>query len=364
MKRAALFFDRTYIDAHFCFSELARHLADRGFLVDLYHLTNPYNPPPVFYNDKIRILDFPLSRFQKTEFWTKINFYRDYKYSVVFGTPVRGAWLGYKVAKKQGIPLIYLADEIINPETKHFAGIDYVKDKKKDIIANKYATATIALSEKRFFYQKKVNSLPDNHKFFVIPNAPAGKAEKLRSNFFRDFLNIDNYKPIILFIGSINWRLAKKIYEITKNYKDKPYNIVFHGRTKNQAGDEHPFIKISDTPLPGYLLNYAISSADLGLVLYDKNSTAEAENGETGGKIATYLKNKLPLIAGNLALFKDFEKNNVGIYWDGETDLDAIIFKALAKMNEMTENIPDYYEKHFNYSDYFSIFLKFLKKTI
>ncbi len=365
MKKAALFFDRSYVDAHFCFTELAKHLVENNFSVDLYHLANPYNPPPVFYDDRIRVFSFPLSKFQKTEFQTKIRFYKDYKYSVVFGTPVKGVWLAYQAAKTQKIPLIYLADEIINPKTKHFAGIDYEKDKKKDIIANKYAAATIALSEKRFQYQKKINVLPDEHKYFVIPNAPAGSAVKLKSNYFRDIFNINDNKPIILFIGSINWKLAKKIFEDTKNFKNKEYHIIFHGRSKNQMGKEkHPFIKISETPLPSYLINYAFSSADIGLALYDKTSVAEAENGETGGKIGTYLKNKLPLIAGNLDVFHTFEEKNVGVFWDGNEDIDKIIKKAISKKDVMTENIPLFFEKNYNYDTFFNPFLTFINEII
>ncbi|MBN2894195.1 MAG: hypothetical protein JXL97_20155 [Bacteroidales bacterium] len=365
MKRAALFFDRSYVDAHFCYTELAKHLADDGYMVDLYHLTNPYNSPPVFFDDRIRVFNFPLSKFQKIEFWTKIQFYKDFKYSVAFGTPVKGIWLAYKVAKKQNIPLIYLADEIINPETKHFKGIDYEKDKRKDIKANNYAIATIALSERRYLYQKKVNSLSDTHKYFVIPNAPAGKSEKLKSNYFRDVFNIKDLKPIVLFIGSINWKLAKQIFEDTKEFKNKDYHIIFHGRSKNQMGDEdHPFIKISDTPLPSYLINYAFSSADIALVLYDKSSLAEAENGETGGKIGTYLKNNLPVIAGNLELFKDFESNNVGVFWDGLENIDKIITKTLSEKDKLCKNISSYYEKNYNYSNYFKKLRDFLDEDI
>ena len=362
MKKAALFFDRSYVDAHFCFTELAKHLADSGYLVDLYHLANPYNSPPVFFNDKIRVFNFPESKFQKIEFWAKIKFRKDYKYSVIFGTPIKGIWLAYKVAKNQRIPLIYLADEIFDPKTKFHKNINWKRDKLKDIKANKFATASIALSKKRFFYQKKTNSLPDDHKHFVIPNAPAGKAERLKSNYFRDIFNINDDKPIILFIGTINWKLAKKIFNETKNYKNKDYHIVFHGRTKGLIGEKHPFIKISDMPLPSNLINFAVSSADIGLVLYDKDVEQEYNNGETGGKIGTYLKNNLPVIAGNLDILYTFEKENVGIFWNGKEDIDKIIKKALLKKEEMIKNIPGYYKKNYNYSYFFESLKKFLNE--
>ncbi len=366
MKKIALLFDRGYVDAHFCFTELAKHLVDNGFLVDLFYIANPYNPAPAFYNDKIRIFSFPLSKFQKFEFWTKVKFYKEHKYCAVFGTPIKGVYLAYKVAKSQKIPLIYLADEVYDPKTKSYSGIDYDKDKKKDIKANKYAKATIALSKEYFDYQKKINNLPNTHKFFIIPNSPAGKAKRLRSNYFRDIFNINDSKPIILFIGTIYWRLAQKIYEETKNYKDKDYHIIFHGRTKGLIGDKkHPFIKTSDTPLPSNLVNYAVSSADIGLVLYDKNNIGEYYSGKTSGKSTSYLKNKIPIIAGNIEFFKDFEeKENIGIFWNGKDDIDKIITKAISKKEEMSKNIPNFYEKNYDYSKFFKPFNIFLKEII
>jgi len=361
MKRIGLFFDRSYVDAHSCFRELAMQFAGKGFLVDLYHISNPYNPAPVFFNDKIRVYDFPRSKFEKLEFWYKYFLSEDKKYDVLIGTPVEGGRLAYHLARKKKIPLVYLADEILDPVVKYHKIENWDSVKKTDIKINNFATCTIALGEERYQYQKKINKLESNHKYFVIPNSESGPSKRLKSNYFRDIFNIEDRKPIILFIGTMNWNLAKVIFEQTKKYKDKNYHIVFHGRTHGLIGEgDHPFIKISKTPLPSNLLNYAVSSADLGLVLYDKSIEQEKNNGWTGGKIGTYLKNELPLIAGNLDEFKKFETQNVGICWDGIEEIDVAINKAISQSEHMRQSIPSFYKDNCDYKSFFEPFYDFI----
>ena len=52
--------------------------------------------------------------------------------------------------------------------------------------------------------------------------------------------------------------------------------------------DQHPFIKMSRMPIPSTMLNYMVSSADIGLALYDRESIPEKRNAFTGGKIGIY----------------------------------------------------------------------------
>lgn len=367
MKKIALFFNRPYIDAHACFMELARELVNNGFFVDLYYVQNPYNTPPLFFSNQIRTFLFPRSKFQIAYFWSHIVRRKDRNYVATFGTPIQGIWLAYKVAKYLGIPHFYLADEIFDPTIKFHKVKDWHKAKKMDIKANKSAAATIALGKDRYYYQKSVNQLPEDHPWFVIPNAPSGSAGKVKSNFFRDMLDIKDHKPIVLFLGSFKWKLAKALYEQTKKFGEKDFHIVFHSPSVEIPDEDlqsDPFIKISKTPLPSYLINYAVSSADLGLVLYNKDYVQDRNNGWTGGKIGVYLKNNLPLIAGNLPEFADFEQKGVGKFWDGSQDISAVIHDALDNLETMKGNIKELYNNNYRYDFFFKKFLKFFENYV
>lgn len=362
MKRIALFFNKTYIDAHSCFTELAKHLSASGYEVDLYFILNSYNPPPAFYDPKIRFLIFPRSRFELADFWYKLYFAKDRKYCAVIGTPFEGTFLAYSVSKTFNIPLIYLADEVFNTNLERHAVPNYEKLKLRDIKVNQHAAATIALGQERYTYQKEINKLSVDHKHFVIPNAPAGQSVKLKSNYFRDVFNITDQKPIVLFIGTLGWNLAKELFELAKQFKDKPYHVIFHSRTLGQMGnEEHPFIKISHKPVPSEMLNYVVSSADIGLVLYDKNNKAEKENALTGGKIGTYLKNNLPLLVGNVEEFRPFEKKGLGIFLEDVNQFDSAVQKMMNGDKVIfQQSIEKTYAMEYDYTLFYKKFELFL----
>ena len=365
MKRLALFFDRTYIDAHHCFVELANQLAKAGFGVDLYMVRNAANYQPFFENQQIRILSFPRSKFELLDFWYQIRFSNERRYAALIGTPVEGVWLAYRVAKIQKVPYYYLADELVEHIIVNSPKDQQVKLAYQNRKANRHAKATIALGENRYRKQVEFNHIDYPHEHFVIPNAAAGQAIKLRSNYFRDIFNINDQKPILLFAGTLQWSLAKRVYEETKGFSNRDYHLIFHGRTLGLMGEgSHPFIKISSVPLPYAMINYAFSSADIGLALYNKEITQESMNCLTGGKIGTYLKNELPLIAGNDLSLQLFQKEGVGIFWDGETPFDDIANKAIGNMNNMRMNIPSFYRHNLQYEFYFENFKKHLEKSI
>lgn len=362
--RIALLINRSYIDSQPCFMELARQLSQSGFAVDLYMVINPFNPQPFFTEDNIQILPFPVSRIQKAEFWYKVNFSKDRRYKALIATPVEGAWLAYKISKIQKIPFYYFADELAEHLINNSPEILRKKLANQNYIANKKASGTIALGKERYLEQKVINKIDYPHNYFIIPNAPAGNTKRLKSNYFRDIFNIEDRKPILLFAGTLNWSLAKKIYEETKTYSNKDYHIIFQTRTLGLMGNNnHPFIKISTVPIPSIMLNYAISSADIGLALYDK-SIHETRNGFTGGKIGTYLKNELPIITGSADNLRFFEKEQVGVYWDGETSFDEIANKAIMGMEIYRKNIPDFYTKNLQYEIFFEPFKDHIIKSI
>ena len=364
MKKVGLFFDRTYVDAHYCFTELARKLAENGYVVDLYYIANSSNPSPTFFNDKIRVLEFPVSSFAKIEFWYKVILTNDRKYNFVIATPILGLILAQQVAYFQKIPLYYLADEVFDPEIQwhYIKNFDRVKAIEKRI--NQQCAGTLALGEIRYAYQKEINSLPDSHPHFILPNSPSSPAERIKTNFLRDLTGISDNKPIVLFIGTMYWKLAQRVWEEARNYQNESFHLVFHMRTVGLTKDfeKHPFIHYSGLPMPQYLMNYLVSSADLGLVLYEKEDPKESKNGWTGGKIGTYLKNCVPLIAGNQEIFKRFEENNVGRFWDGRTEILPLIHETLGDAALLAQHIPSFYEKEYAYEKFFPTFLQHIQK--
>lgn len=358
-KRIALFFDRTYIDAQFCFIELINCFLEEGYAIDIYYKQSNYSTPPSFFSEKIRLFSIPQSLLQKIGFWLKIIFSKDRTYKLTIGTPIDGVWLSYLLKRIKHTPYLYFADEIFDAETKHHKLSNWGKSKVKDINANLNALGTIALGKERFEYQQKINGLPTNHIKFILPNAPRGESKRLRSNYLRDILDINDTKPIVLFLGTHNWKLAEKLWEQSKSFSEEDFHLIYHSRSIEKERT-HPFIKISNQPLPSYMLNYLVSSADLGLALYDENNDAEKENALTGGKIGVYLKNNLPIIYGNSTNLKTLDKFNIGVYWDGETDIRETIKYCLNNAELYKKSIVEYYTIEMNYNQKFKDLLEIL----
>ena len=340
---------------------MAIQLSKAGFAVDLFMTRNGGNYLPLFEEQNIRILTFPTSALQMAEFWYKVIVSGDRKYRAVVGTPVAGAWLAYKLASYLRIPYYYFADELVEHLIINSPERIRSKMASQNFRANRHASASIALGEVRYLEQKELNKIDYPHEHIILPNAPSGPAVRMRSNYFRDIFNIEDRKPILIFIGTIQWNLAKKLYEETKNYSDRDYHVIFHGRTLGLMGNgDHPFIKVSNFPLPSALMNYAVSSADIGLALYDQSTFRESRNAFTGGKIGTYLKNELPIIAGNAVSLKVFEEQKVGIYWDGELEFDLVAKRTVAILKDLRPNIRNFYRDNFQYELFFESFRKHL----
>jgi len=374
VERIALFFDKPYIQTQHCYMDIAIQLA-KSFDVDLYMILSSNNNIPFFEEQNIRILPFPRSQAQKMEFWARL-FSGGKKYKAVIGTPLEGAWLSYQVSKIQGIPFYYFADELFKNLTAHKTQQQkkVLVKRMKNIQRNAAATIIPSIiytgpdmslderlnidpyylavkSEREEFLETKQDT---GHSFIVLPNAPSYTAKKQRSHFYRDIFNIDDDKPILFYAGTLDWALSRKIFEETKSYQDKPYHLIFQARTLGLMGDTpHPFIKISTVPIPSSMMNYAVSSVDIGLALYDKNRPKEAENGFSSGKIGTYLKNEIPMIAGSLPEFKAFETHGVATFWDGEEAFDNIALRSISELEANRRKVPAFYEKYLQYEVFF-----------
>jgi hypothetical protein len=365
MNKIALLFDRSHIDTQYCFMELAIQLANNGFSVDLYMINTSNNHLPFFENQNIRILPFPESKFQKAEYWSKIIYSKERRYKAIIATPIMGTWIAYQTARIQKIPYYYFADELADHLLADKPTKVRPKFERRNYISNKKAIATIALNEERFEIQKRINRINYPHDHVTLPNGQSGEAVKLRSHYFRDIFNLEDRKPILLFAGTLNWNLARKILEETKTYSEKEYHVIFQSRTIGLMGEGgHPFIKMSTIPIPSAMMNYAVSSADIGLVLYDKDSVHETNNGSAGGKIGTYLKNGLPLIAGSALYLKTYEDEGVGTYWDGAVDFDQVARSAIDLLSSHKIQIPGFYKRHLQYELFFDRFKEHLLNAI
>ena len=139
------------------------------------------------------------------------------------------------------------------------------------------------------------NRLGAAHRVFVVPNSAPGPAARLRSHFYPDVLGLDASRFLVLHSGSWWWKLDfASVGDVAREW-DEDTTLVFQGRLVDPQGLQSAArVRVSPAILPASLLDYATSSAHIGLALYQPTIANNREMGTASGKIALYMKNLPP----------------------------------------------------------------------
>jgi hypothetical protein len=358
--RIALFTDRAYIDAHYCFRTTIENLVDDGWEVDLYMRWAPTHPVPVFLSGKVRIIFIPTTRITTVFFLLRCIFSLTRVYSVVIATPKWGLYWAAWIAQWRKFPLVCLADEVY-PQAEQLTPYQQ-KWKRREAWAHRQCMFTIALSKERFELSRMENNLPKEHRFFVVPNAPRGKATRLKTNYLRQKLNIANEKSVLLHCGGSGWKLFREL--MTKsNLLHVDQVVVAHGRYGGVLDgiEEAGKLRLSKEVVPAARMDELVSSADIGLALYSNADDGEIRNGPTAGKIGTYLKNCIPMIVGNISSLQWVDREKCGVWVSRVEDIPAAASKILKDYAMYSDNAGRVFERDFEFSKHFVKILQALE---
>jgi hypothetical protein len=127
---------------------------------------------------------------------------------------------------------------------------------------------------------------------------------------------------------------------------------VFQGRLVNHldAVDSHPNLRASQTILPANLLDYAVSSAHIGLALYDASIENDRLMGTASGKVTLYMKNLLPVIATAHPSFDWIEQEGCGICVKDVTAIGEATDRIWADYDRYVANVKRYYDDHLDFT--------------
>jgi glycosyltransferase involved in cell wall biosynthesis len=189
---------------------------------------------------------------------------------------------------------------------------------------------------------------------FLLPNASTTPIHKGQSYFLQDRLKIDHDKIIALHSGGFgNSFRCKELAENAMFWMN--YKLVFH--TSHSMENNFYFqsvrtlvmdcssIYFSMTPVTTDELDLLISSAKIGIALYDAHSGYRAKlMGLASGKIGNYLKCGLPVIATNLPSLEYLKEYECGILVDDESEIEFAISKILVDYKKYSDNAYNCYE--------------------
>jgi hypothetical protein len=308
----AFVISHTYVDALACFREPIKYLADRGWRVDLYTRLIPTAATPNFQRPNVPLHPLYYSRLGALKLLWQLLLHRP-RYRAIFTVPQWSLRVVRLAAAIRGIPVICISDEIIVESELRSADDRARKEQERRDHAR--CAATIALSPERADFIRQENRLPDEHRFFIVPNSAPGPATRLRSRYYQDVLGIPEEACIVLHAGGLSWPPAARLAEIAASWTDPDVVLVYQGRRRDQVVGrvDHPSVRFNPIVLPADLLDYAVSSATIGLALYPEEKSNDRLMSTASGKLCLYLKNRLPVITTRQACFGWVERSGCGL---------------------------------------------------
>lgn len=367
--RIALVFDRAYVDAQFCFREMVTHLCDHDWEVDLYIPFSPWHPVPAFNHDRLKIHFFDHSYPGLLRLLSRLNRIGSKKYDAIIATPQWALYWSARVGQLRRIPVICLPDECFMEKNGHETEQGTAmfqserKWKRREIWAHHRCAFSVATGEWWFLnIIKKTNLLPDQHPYVLLPNAPSGNATSLKNYYYRDVLEIPDDRKILLYSGGMEYSFVRELIEKASSWSCS-WCIVFQDRRSNdrQYPTKAQNIRFSKFVLPAELMRYATSSADIGLMLYNRDVPFESRAGSESGKLGLYLSCGLPIISCNADVLSWIQEEGCGVCVPHLDAIPEAARKIMANYESFRQNARRVFDEKFEYSRFFPHFLEKLK---
>jgi hypothetical protein len=174
----------------------------------------------------------------------------------------------------------------------------------------------------------------------------------VQSHYYRDRLGLEEGRTVALHAGGMGWApLGELIAEAEQWRDDRAPALVCQGRLPSQMAGRtaRGSAYYLTESLPSALLDYAVSSADVGLALYDSIKDNDRLMGTASGKLCLYLKNGLPVVTTQLPCFAWVEREGVGVCASSVRDVRAAIEAAARDSRRLGASAVRYYNEHLDF---------------
>ena len=343
--------EHPYIDALACFREAIKLLADSGWRVDVYTRLTSQHQAPSFERDLVRLIPITVTPRGAIELVASLGIRR---YDAIFTVPQWSLHYALAGAKLRRTPVIYISDEIIG-EAELSTPAERAR-KARERREHAACAMTIALSRERAETIRRENNLPAEHPILVVPNSAPAPAVRLRSHYFADTLDLAPGTFIALHAGGLGWRPTEELLQVAAGWGERDPMLVMQGRLHAQvaARRDEGRVRYARTTLPSQLLDYAVSSADVGLALYDARKLNDRVMGTASGKLNLYLKNALPVITTALDCFEFVERAGVGVRVSEVAEVPAAIERIRGDYDGYVRRARAFYDSKLDFSANFA----------
>jgi hypothetical protein len=348
-RRAAFVIPHPYVDALACFREPIKRLADEGWLIDLFTTLSSQHCPPFFHRENVRVREIELTRAGAARLVGNLICNRP-KFDWLFAVPQWSLHYASIASALAGIPMACISDEL--KAEAEATSADRARWKRRERRAHQRCAFTIAFSHERASFIRSENQLDSDHPIVIVPNSAPGPARRLVSRYYQDALAIPCDRPVLLHAGSWWWKLQfGEVEDVARLWSD-PTVLVFQGRIQNHfpASAAHPNLRFSSTVLPSEFLDYAVSSAHVGLALYDTKIANDRLMGTASGKVMVYLKNQLPVIALKHPSFDWIGREGCGLCVDALSDIGAATGRICREYPRYAANVRRVYDEQLDFT--------------
>jgi hypothetical protein len=339
-----------YVDALACFREPINYLAAAGWQVDLHTMLSPLHPVPFFGRANVRLIPLEMTPRGAVALVSRLALRRP-SYDWILSVPQWALHYASLAARFAGIPMACISDEL---RSEAEAATDQQRKwRARERRAHQRCRWTIALSQERADFVRQDNQLGADHRIFVVPNAPSGAARRLKSRYYQDVLGLPDGTRVLLHAGSLWWAAANELAE-SSPARTRDWTVVFQGRlVAPRDWCDTPGIRLSEQVLPAGLLDYATSSATIGLALYDASCDNNRLMGTASGKVSLYMKNALPVIATNQSGLDWLERERCGVLVSSVHEIPAAADRIWADYDTYVRNVRRYFDAALEFGSHF-----------
>jgi hypothetical protein len=344
MPDVAFVIEHAYVDALACFREAIKAFAAHGYGVDVYTPLSQWHPSPTFVEPGIRLIPLSITYGGTARLLLDLVTRRP-KYAAVFTVPQWSLHYAAMATRMSRTRLVYISDELRT-----------MGNRARELREHRQCAFTIALSPERAAYVREANALPADHPIYVVPNAPPGPAARQASRYYQDLLSIPHDRCILLHAGGMGWSPIATLADTAARWGDDQPALVFQGRLPSEMrGRTHRgSVWFSPITLPADLLNYAASSARIGLALYDDVKVNDRLMGTASGKLCLYMRNALPVITTRQECFSWVEHEHCGLRVGSADEIPDAARAIEADYDAYTCNVRRYYAEHLDFTRTFA----------
>lgn len=342
MADVAFVIEHPYVDALACFREPIKALAARGYGVDVYIRFTAWHPVPTFTSRHVRFIAIDVTHAGTAALVARLVTHRP-RYVMIFTVPQWSLhWTSF-ASRLTGTPVAYISDEIRTDETRQ---------KARERREHRRCAFTVALSEDRGRYIRELNGLSADHPIYIVPNAPPGPAERAVSHYYQDLFGIAPERLVLLHAGSMGWSPIADLVRGASGWGPEQPALVFQGRlpTEMVSFSAKGSVWFAQTSLPSDLLNYATSSAHIGLALYDDRKANDRLMGVASGKLCLYMRNALPVITTKLDCFEWVEREHCGLRVASVDEIPEAARAIERDYDAYVCNVRRYYADHLDFT--------------